>query len=262
MKKFISSTKSKLKREREETTGPQMQIGSPTDLILQIPRPQLDANGVPIQAVDHEIDRDTMQAALRSMGSYLVSKGQNLTVIAVGGVVNLLLLRSRQSTHDLDFFGTHLDNHERASLGEAARFAETQSGKPLGIEWFNNQTQMWLSPPRHRQLTEQSLQQNEVVFQSSGLKIVAAPWTYALASKTHRIAQDRRGEQNAKARPYDATDAAAYLRKYIRGHGDRPQRFEAVQAWCREYGFQVDVRDLAAVASEYRRMYNEDGLVT
>lgn len=230
-------------------------------MILHVPRPRFDANGVPIQATDHEIDGNTMRIALINMANYLSSKGQTLTVIAVGGAVNVLLLRSRQSTHDLDFFGTNLSNTQRVALDEAAHFAEAQTSKPLGAEWFNNQTLMWMSPSLHRQLTEQALQQNEVVFQHGGLTVVAAPWMYALAAKTHRIAQARRGERAARARPYDATDAATYLHMYIQQNGGGVQRLDELEARCVAYGFQVSRIDLQAVGVEYRRLYHVEGVI-
>ncbi|SMR49075.1 unnamed protein product [Zymoseptoria tritici ST99CH_1E4] len=260
MKRLVSKVKRKV-QPRVDIEPPPMQIGSPSDLILQVPRPRLDANGVPIQATDHEIDRETMRIALTYMSDYLASKGQTLTVIAVGGAVNILLLGSRLSTHDLDFMGTHLNNDQRVAIDEAAHFAERQCSKPLGSQWFNNETQMWLSPPVHRQITEQALQQNEIVFEKHGLRIVAAPWIYALASKTHRLARDRRAEQMARARPYDVTDAATYLRKYVQQNGGQAQSPASVQARCVEFGFRVDDVDLQTVNAEYRRLYRADGLV-
>ncbi|KAM3417333.1 hypothetical protein BST61_g5584 [Cercospora zeina] len=192
-----------------------------------------------------------MRTALANMGAYLANKQQNLTVLAIGGAVNLLLLGSRQSTHDLDFLGTHLTNDHRVVLDEAALYAERSSSQPLGAEWFNNQCQMWLSPVTHRQVTEQALRQNEIVFQH---------WMLAFATKTHRISRSRRGEQAARARPYDATDAAVYLRKYVLANGGRAQRKSDIQAQCLEYGFRVDGVDLEAVNNEYRRLFLVEGL--
>lgn len=257
MKNIIS----KIKRKEEPSPQRPLQISGPTDMILQVPRQQRDANGVPIKATDHQIDLKTMQAALTNMAEYLDSKGQTLTVITVGGAVNLLLLRSRQTTHDVDFFGTNLTNSQRVALEEAAKFAENQSSAPLGAEWFNNATQLWLSQPLHRQLTDQAIQQNEIVFQRGGLTVIAAPWMYAFASKMHRVAQSRRGERGASARPYDPTDAAAYLHKYIQTREGRAPVESDVQARCGEYGFLVDAIDLQAVNDEHRRLYHVDGIV-
>ncbi|KAF2208583.1 hypothetical protein CERZMDRAFT_49065 [Cercospora zeae-maydis SCOH1-5] len=254
-------SRAKRRAQREEAERPPLQIGSPSDMILHIPRQRLDSNGIPIQATDHEIDRDTMRTALANMAAYLVNKQQNLTVLAIGGAVNLLLLGSRLSTHDLDFLGTHLTNDHRVLLDEAALYAEHRSSQPLGAEWFNNQCQMWLSPVTHRQVTEQALRQNEIVFQQGGLTVIAAPWILAFATKTHRISRSRRGERAARARPYDVTDAALYLRKYILTKDGSAQRKSDVLAQCLAYGFRVDEVDLQAVNNEYRRLFSIEGLV-
>ncbi|KAB8356590.1 hypothetical protein FH972_024172 [Carpinus fangiana] len=259
MKKLAAKFKGKA--HPEQTAGSSMQIGRPHDLILQVPRPQLDGNGVPIQAVDYEIDRHTMTAALMHMARYLEDRGERITVIAIGGVVNLLLLQSRQATHDIDFLGTNLDNRQRVLLDEAAAYANSRSNTPLGSEWFNNQTQMWLSPDIHRQLTQQALEQQDVIFRDGPLTVLAAPWKYAFAAKANRVAQDRRGDRNARARPYDAADAAAYLHFYLGKGGNRPQNYSTAQAWCREYRFEVELSVLRTINDEYRRKYRMDGLV-
>lgn len=229
-------------------------ISRPQDLILQVPRPRLDAEGRPIRIEDFELDRATLEAALARMANYIDSRHQSLTIITVGGAVNTMLLQNRQSTHDVDFFGTNLNNDQRALLDEAARFAEENSPTPLGGEWFNNQTMLWLPPNVHQRVTQEALEQDEVVFEERGLKVIAAPWNFAMCGKMNRLV--RGGE----ARPYDLSDAASYLRHHIERHGG-PVRVDRIKDWCGDYRKQTSDGVIRAVGEEYRRLYGEVGIV-
>ena len=222
-------------------------ISRPQDLMLHIPRPRLDGDNRPIRVEDYELDRQTLEAALTIMANFIHRHGQTIAVIAVGGAVNTLLLQNRQSTHDVDFFGTNLNNNQRILLDEAARYAEQHSPTPLGGEWFNNQNIPWLPPDVHRTVTEQALQQNEVVFHKTGLKLIAAPWNYAFCGKMSRVLT---GDQ---ARPYDLSDAASYLHQYIRSHGGQPVRAAEVKMWCQQYQRGTSKEVLRAVNQEYQR---------
>lgn len=88
-----------------------MNIGRPQDLLLHIPRPRLDESGVPVRVEDFELDRHTLEHALELVAEYMRTRNENVTIVVVGGAVNVLLLQSRQSTHDVDFLGTNLNNH-------------------------------------------------------------------------------------------------------------------------------------------------------
>lgn len=143
---------------------------------MHVPRPRLDYAERLIPIEDYELDRRTLRAALTTMADYIDSQHEHITVITVGGAVNTMLLQTRQTTHDVDFFGTNLNNTQRVLLDDAAKYAERRSPTPLGGEWLNNQTMLWLPPDVHRTVTEEALLQNDVVFDKRGLKVIAAPW--------------------------------------------------------------------------------------
>lgn len=226
--------------------------------MLGIPQPRRDPYGNVRAASIHEIDAGTLTAALDSMAHFIKSKGENLTVISVGGAVNTLLLRTRQSTHDVDFFGTNLDNRQRRLLDEAAFYAATYSqvshNTSLRGEWFNNQTQVWLPQQTHQRLTQTALEQNEIVYQQPELRIVAALWNYAFSAKVARI-------MTRKFRPYDPTDAADYLHYYIRQHTNRPVMESQIRAWAQEFRHETSPQILQQVNVEYKRRYGQDGIV-
>ena len=228
-------------------------ISAPQELMLHVPRPEVDYNNRPIRIEDHELNRQTLRAALTTMANYIDSHRQDITVITVGGAVNTMLLQTRESTHDVDFFGTNLNNNQRILLNDAAKYAERRSATPLGGEWFNNQTMLWLPPDVHRTVTEEALRQNEVVVEKRGLKIVAAPWNYALCGKMNRLVRPD------QLRPYDLPDAVAYLRYYIRKNGG-PVPAARIKAWCRSYQKDTSNEVIRSINREYKRLYRTDGI--
>lgn len=228
-------------------------ISGPSDLIMQAPRPRLDYGGRPIRVEDYELDRRTLEAALTYMAQYIENQRQAITVIAVGGVVNTMLLQNRQSTHDVDFFGTNINNRQRILLDEAAKYAERKTSTPLGGEWFNNQTMLWMPPDVQRKVTREALEQNEVVFQKRGLKVLAAPWNYAMCGKINRLV---RGDE---ARPYDLTDAVSYLRCFIQRHGG-PIPVARVKRWCQEYQKTTTDDVIRSISREYMRIHGTAGI--
>ncbi|KAL8864100.1 MAG: hypothetical protein Q9174_007470 [Haloplaca sp. 1 TL-2023] len=188
------------------------------------------------------------------MANYIDSHRQNITVVTVGGAVNTILLRTREATHDIDFFGTNINNNQRMLLDEAAKYAERHSRTPLGGEWFNNQTMLWLPPDVHRRVTDEALRQNEVVFEWPGLRLVAAPWNYSFCGKMNRLVRPD------QARSYDLADAVSYLRRYIHKHGGRPVSKADVVAWCRGYQKDTSAEVMKAVNQEYRRVHGTNAI--
>ena len=58
--------------------------------------------------------------------------------------------------------------------------------------------------------TEQAIVPNEVVFASTSLTVLAAPWGYAFCSKLHRLSGAR-----DQTKDTDVQDAVVYERKYL-----------------------------------------------
>jgi hypothetical protein len=195
-----------------------------------------------------------MEQALRLVGDYIASKGRNLTAVCVGGAVNLLLLRTRHMTHDIDMLGG-LGNASRILLDEAQNYAQSQMGNRLGTDWLNTETEMWIAHQRGY-IQELAERQNVVVFQHGGLTVLAAPWEYAFCTKIDRWGK---GDQ---VRPYDLTDAAHYLNRWIRAHGGRPVPLRIVQRWAENWNTTMDRRSLLREFNrEYRRLFGSDGII-
>lgn len=195
--------------------------------MIPIPQRRSDQQEVPIGSEDHELDKQTLEHALMLMAEYIHRKGQDLTIITLGGATNTLLLQNRPSTHDIDFLGANLNDDQCRLLGRAARYAERRSPTPLGREWFNNAWILWIPVEVHRRITREAIDQDEIVFQGRGLKVVAAPWKFAFCCKMNRLARNTQG-----GRTQDLSDAVSYLHRHIQRRGGRPVLAGTIIEWA------------------------------
>ncbi|KAL2370250.1 hypothetical protein RJ035_000616 [Blastomyces gilchristii] len=159
--------------------------------MIHLPRNRADAHGIPIPQTTHEIERSVLENALNTMAEFLSQRKEEMTVTAVGGVVNTLFLHNRMSTHDVDIFGSNLNNNSRVLFDEAMQYAIRRSSAPLGTDWFNTENQIWLSPSLHRELTEEAMRQNVVVFHRRGLKVLACTMELCLLGQNFQTAHRR-----------------------------------------------------------------------
>lgn len=231
-------------------------IGQPQNVQIHVPRNRVDQHGVPIQPISREVDERTLRAALRHLSNFIAQRGRHISLIAVGGAVNILYLRSRNATHDVDVFSSDIGNQTRTLLDDA--MYDAQSHIPgLGTDWINTETQMWMRGDMQHELTTAARAQNVKVYNEAGLTIYAAPWEYAFSAKMNRVA-DPRGQ----ARPYDLDDAVVYIRQYIQAHGGRPIRVAGALNWARRYGHGWSQNFLLQrVNPEYRRRYGQNAFV-
>lgn len=156
------------------------------------------------------MSKETLVQALQHVSVYLAAKNTQITLIAVGGVVNTLLLENRVHTRDVDFFNDNLTVEDTAFILQGARYA-TKMNRSLEPEWLNNHTVLFIPVDIRRVLTSEAFTQNEIVFDSPSLRLIAAPWEYLFCTKVDRIT--RTG--NNTLRPYDQTDAIYYLRRHL-----------------------------------------------
>jgi hypothetical protein len=230
-------------------------ISGPVDPPGMIPRPRRDARGVPIVAAEHNLSRQSITQVLGYVAHYLHSRGENLVLIAVGGAVNTVLLRTRESTHDVDFFNPAFSASELSILRSAVEYAEEQNPQPLGNRWLNNETGTIGGTTQNiPQLIEMARQQNDIVFQAEGLTILAAPWHYAFVAIIGRITY-------GTGRTYDAADAVAYLRQHIQRHGERPVKASEIRRWGQMYRRVTPNEVLEQVDNLYYQTHEQHGIV-
>lgn len=230
-------------------------ISLPINVPVHVPRNRTDQHGVPLPKTTEEIRRKDMERALALMAEYLQGRGANITAITVGGAVNAILLQTRPTTHDVDIFGSTLDNDARVLLDEAMQYAQQHSAVNLGTDWFNTETQIFLTATMQERLTNTALERNVVVFQRPGLTLLAAPWEYAFTAKLSRIATGER------VRAYDQDDAVAYLNQIILGRSNQPVRRASIERWANRYRHTVTEDILRSVNRAYRALYSQNGIM-
>ena len=162
---------------------------------------------------------------------------------------NLTQLGTRASTADVDFFGNG------KGVPEELKAATEAVTKKLGLAkgWLNNHTALFIDANQIGALYDEAVKDNIVVFQKTGLKVVAAPWRYSLVAK-----MEKAGKGTAK--PYDIKDAAAYLRRLIAAR-KTPVKVSELKAWATEYKATISNANIDRVAGEYKETYGTDGIV-
>ena len=90
---------------------------------------------------------EMIRQGLTSVAATLYSKGQHISIIAVGGAVNTLLLHTRESTGDVDFFYRTKTKHEDVTKVIVAADAAAAKLK-FGEHWLNNHTAVFIKVRR------------------------------------------------------------------------------------------------------------------
>lgn len=193
------------------------------------------------------------------MSAYLAPKQVSARVVTVGGAVNTVLLRSRDTTNDVDFFSEDGTAQVNLLIHEAAKDANRKRRGALGAAWFNNSTQLYMGRERARELASAAVDQNEVVYnglngRGHGLQVYAAPWEYALCGKMNRLTEG--GE-----RAYDLNDALEYLVKYFEKTGHRSIAAATIKQWCARWGKQVNDQILRRLDEAFLRKYGRRCIV-
>ena len=90
-----------------------------------------------------QMSAETIRKGLASVAASLNSKKRNISIIAVGGAVNTLLLHTRESTGDVDFFYRTKTKHEDVTQVIVAA-STAASSLNLGDLWLNNHTALFI----------------------------------------------------------------------------------------------------------------------
>ncbi|KAL8786514.1 MAG: hypothetical protein Q9213_002741 [Squamulea squamosa] len=183
---------SKLTAEEHDTVLQPLAITAPQGGLIMIPPTRRDEHGIPIQPQQYDLTRYALQRALAYVATYLHQHNVNLTIVAVGGAVNTILLRSRDVTHDVDFINPSVPREQMHLLHQASAAALAQISVELGEEWLNNTTTLLVPSKVQIEPGDEAAAQGEIVFQQSVLTVLAAPWRYALCTKLERMGKPTR----------------------------------------------------------------------
>lgn len=218
------------------------------------PRPIQNENRQP----EPELSRADLEQALAWVAEYISKNSrEEITIVAVGGVINTITLRSRASTHDVDWFNVHLSGKQTTLLHQAATYSIQQAsrcGMSIASDWFNNKTMLFIPPNLREALVAESFQQNYTVFNARGLRVVAAPWGYSLVAKLDRMA-------GGGGKLYDPADAANYLYEYLRYIKRASITSQQVQVLAQKYRANVTRRDMSSVNDRFRDRFGTSGII-
>jgi len=203
--------------------------------------------------------KEKIEEGLKVVASHLHAKKLNVSIVTVGGAVNTVLLKTRASTGDVDFFyrtknSGSSDSQLVHEVVEGGKLAETKLG--LGQQWLNNHTVVFIEEGTINDLYAEAIQQKAIVFSAQGLTVYAAPWVYSMMAKLDRAAKPG-------AKSYDVTDAVDYLDRAIKLRGGQAVKKSELKAWATKYKLTVPTEALIEkVNKAYKAKYGKDGIVS
>lgn len=156
------------------------------------------------------VTADQVKDALNFVAGYLEGRRTSATLVAVGGIVDVLHLKLRDVTDDIEFLGPAVSNWQ--NLRTALELACAHVGIPPRILVDDNSVTVgenWISIMSHLQPD-----QRMVIYKSPGLEVIAAPWEYGLCVKLDLLQRGASGAIEPKM--HHVTDAAIYLHHLTR----------------------------------------------
>ncbi|KAG1741541.1 uncharacterized protein EDB91DRAFT_333994 [Suillus paluster] len=192
---------------------------------------------------DKQLTAQDLERGFNLTAEALKKEKKQITIVAVGGAINTMFLRSRASTGDVDFFSVDRTNH-KVLQGAIESTAKTMQ---LGKGWMNNHTAIFIPADTMNNIYNEAIRNNVVVFNKPGLKVVAAPWMYCLVAKLEKAGK----AGNSKS--YDMSDAAQYLMQESR-RCNAKIKVANIHAKAVEYGVKIQaakVVELKAMCGAY-----------
>lgn len=217
------------------------------------PRQACDSSDVPVPAGCCILDRRAIDRGLGLMARYLSDNNADLTVIAIGGVVSAFFLGAWTTTTDVDVIETALTTAQRRLLASAASFAKSRGPVPLGEGWFGGQSAKDMRPEVARDIYELSKRQNDIVYCSEGLTVLAPRWSYAFMVCVDRLSC-------GVGRPYDMGNAVLYMHQYIKTGKHRLIPILGIMKWGEGYGLYVTLKVLRDVKAQYLKHYEREAI--
>jgi len=196
------------------------------------------------------LKKDDIVRGLKIVADTLNKSKLDIKIIAVGGAINTVLLATRLTTSDVDFFGSD------GATNKPLLSASEKAAKALGVDkgWLNNHTALFIPSGAFGALYAESVAANVIIFQAPGLTVYAAPWRYCLVTKIDRLTK-------ANPRQYDLDDAVAYLHQIVSNAGG-PVAVAVLKQWCTEFGCALPNDALVAKIKEaYQTAHARAGLV-
>ncbi|KAF2761464.1 hypothetical protein EJ05DRAFT_524799 [Pseudovirgaria hyperparasitica] len=222
--------------------------------------PQQDTAESLRQRLTQTFSEKIIESALGEIALYLYNNGVSVTLITVGGIVDMKHLKSWQTMNEGILFGNDISvKHTRTLVKEARDIVVAKSPVMLGTEWFNVENYFWLAPKLCHELTAEAVAQDIVVYDNPGLKILAAPWEHAFAVKVSRLLGNQEGA-NQRAY-YELHDSVQYLKEILKKKGHARISLAVVMSWSSKFGLRTCREYLIDVVDqEYWRQFGQNAM--
>ncbi|KAI9652291.1 MAG: hypothetical protein M1831_007077 [Alyxoria varia] len=102
-------------------------IGEPVGAIRMVPQQKRDRNNRPVLHSEYDLSPGTLHRALQDVAKFMRDHHQDVTMVTVGGAVNTIYLKTRETTNDVDFFGADLTRNQLGLLEQAAAYADSRA---------------------------------------------------------------------------------------------------------------------------------------
>lgn len=206
-------------------------------------------------AEDKGIEAARLKDALKKAGNHLQQQGENITVIAAGGIIDVYLLERDHAVHDVLFFSYNLPQPRREALKAAFEVGEKAYKAPLTQALWNEAAMSEMGYDLERILTKASWTAGAVLMKTGGLTVVTCPAWYSFLTKVGRLG-------TPDERRYDLADAVEYVAAIANQQDKKTGRYEVIgrevmRSMCRKYQKAMPNEEQHnMVNEEHERRYN------
>ncbi|RPA84550.1 hypothetical protein BJ508DRAFT_185641, partial [Ascobolus immersus RN42] len=121
----------------------------------------------------------TLLKALEYIGMKMAERNMHITLVVTGKALSCLKFKSTRYTSEVSVLqATPLTSREYSVLASAVRRADQKF--PIGSNWVHNDLERHYSEEELDMLSSRSIIQNDVVFSSGGLTLLAVDLCFAL----------------------------------------------------------------------------------
>ncbi|KAG2097050.1 uncharacterized protein F5147DRAFT_816968, partial [Suillus discolor] len=187
---------------------------------------------------------EDIKRGLGLTAKHLKSKKKQITVVAVGGAINMILLRAYSFNDLLMMMQLTISYKLPCFYGGCRVDAENIA---LGEGWTNNHTALFIAPNTKTNLYNEAISDGVVIFDEPGLQVLAAPWMYCLVAKLEKA------EKKGNAKSYDMSDASQYLIQESKRRGAKIKVAD-IEAKAIAYGAKIQeaqIKELKALCGGY-----------
>ncbi|PWW78240.1 hypothetical protein C7212DRAFT_352549 [Tuber magnatum] len=211
------------------------------------------------------MEAHTVTKALEYISKKLCRKGIHVHLIVAGDALSCLLFKSRPTTHTISILqASALSPRSLSILFDSVHRAQKKFG--LANDWVNTDLGRQVDSDYLDYVIHKSLLQNEIVFSSEGLTLVAVDLCFALKSKLESLTKNFTQK--------DIEDAVVLLRRlvviyrgrpltkgYIRTSYPRMEVSDQILLRLNElYEWQYHTRGVVGVRDEYME-WRREGIV-